>query len=220
MVDPMVCSAAVSASFACAETLDDKSRYINIVQSILSSPPIIKIHALQAIIRTYSRRLRVFTKYRLGIQPEGELFPQHERFQILTLQLIQSMLQIDIDLSSLLIDSLCSILRLDPCIIYSSASSSFSAMDIAFQFLVTLPANPKTRFTLCDTIDFILKKLWFERPETKPSGGKEMEWLSKVVEMVHMASQKDKGDALVTVCFPQGVDGLMRRLPRACCTRF
>jgi hypothetical protein len=71
-------------------------------------------------------------------------------------------------------------------------------MDIAFHFLLTVPANPKTRFTLCDTIDFILQKLWSEMNDTTTTG-KEMEWLSKVIEIVNIASQKSKGDALITV---------------------
>lgn len=54
MVDPMVCAAAVSASLTCAEALNGKDRYVDIVETIISSVPIIKIQALQAIIRTYT----------------------------------------------------------------------------------------------------------------------------------------------------------------------
>ena len=54
-LDPMVCAAACSASFACAETLNGKHQYVNIVLMIStsSSSPILEIQGLQAIIRTY-----------------------------------------------------------------------------------------------------------------------------------------------------------------------
>jgi len=73
-------------------------------------------------------------------------------------------------------------------------------MDISFHFLLTVPSNPNTRFLLCDTIDFSLKKLW-STPGHQTST-KEMEWFTKVVEMVNIASQRPKGDALTVVCIP------------------
>jgi len=51
-LDPMVRAAAVSASFACAETLGQESRYIDIVQILLCSPIIVQILGLQVIVRT------------------------------------------------------------------------------------------------------------------------------------------------------------------------
>ena len=51
-LDPMVRAAAISASFACAETLTQESRYIDIVQILLCSPIIVQILGLQVIVRT------------------------------------------------------------------------------------------------------------------------------------------------------------------------
>jgi hypothetical protein len=98
-------------------------------------------------------------------------------------------------LSDLLISTLSSVLRLDPSIIYTS-----SAMDITFHFLLTVPSNPNTRFLLSDTVDFSLQKLW-STPGHRDSP-KEMEWFAKVVEMVNIASQRQKGDPLTVVSHP------------------
>ena len=73
-------------------------------------------------------------------------------------------------------------------------------MDITFHFLLTVPSNPNTRFLLCDTIEVSLKKLWSTSGHQKSS--KEMEWFTKVVEMVNVASQRQKGDALTVVWVP------------------
>lgn len=100
------------------------------------------------------------------------------------------------DLSGLLVRCLSSILIVDPMIVYST-----SAMDLAIHFLSLLPEHPDTRHTLSHIISSILPKLCSEGQPDAPSSIREknFQWLQAVLNMVKTASQRPKGDPLITV---------------------
>jgi len=124
-------------------------------------------------------------------------FQGHEQFQTLTIQLIESLVSVDLELISTLVGCLSCILRLDPIIVYTT-----SAMDLVFHFLETTPAHPMIRHNLLETIEScVLRKLWSvsHDKETEATRGNEVRWLVKVVEMVQEASSRRKDDPLSTV---------------------
>ena len=127
-------------------------------------------------------------------------FPHHQDFQTLTLQLIESLIPLDNDLSSLLVQCLAYILRLDPQIVQTSR-----AMDLAFHFFLHVPEIPAVRHDLAFTLEtWVLKRLWTEAFNHGMGtwGDRALEWLSQAVEMVNIASGRQKDDSLVIVFFP------------------
>jgi len=134
-------------------------------------------------------------------------FPHHQDFQTLILQLIESLIPLDNDLSLVLAQCLAYILRLDPQIVHGSR-----AMDLAFHFFLNGPAIPTVRHDLVFTLEtWVLKKLWTEAFNHGMGtwGDRALEWLSQAVEMVNIASGRTKDDALVIVIFRRGTRGLM-----------
>lgn len=136
----------------------------------------------------------------LGLQLKTEDvsgFPHHQDFQTLTLQLLESLIPLDNDLSPLLIQCLSYILRLDPQIVQTSR-----AMDIAFHFFLNTPQIPAVQQDLAFTLEtWVFKKLWTDAFDHGRGswGDRALEWLSTAVEMVNIASGRPKDDALVIV---------------------
>jgi hypothetical protein len=106
----------------------------------------------------------------------------------------------DNDLSPLLAQCLAYILRLDPLIVQTSR-----AMDIAFHFFLNVPQIPAVRNDLTFTLEtWVYKKLWTEAVDhgMKSWRDRAMEWLSQAVEMLNIASGRQKDDPLVIVFSP------------------
>lgn len=114
-------------------------------------------------------------------------------FQHLTLQLIQSLLPHDEndELTPLLIETLSTIMRLDPLIIGDG-----TALEMAFHFFASAPQVPAVA-SLAYTLNFwVLRKIWCV-------GGLRSErmlnWLGKAVELMQAAGSRGKDDALIHV---------------------
>jgi len=114
-------------------------------------------------------------------------------FQHLTLQLLQSLLPHDEnnDLTPLLIETLSTIMRLDPLIIGDGP-----ALEMAFHFFASAPQIPAVA-SLAYTLNFwVLRKVWCV-------GGLRSEgmlnWLAKAVELMQAASSRGKDDTLIPV---------------------
>jgi hypothetical protein len=204
VLDPVVCASVIAAAFTLSGTDDHRRNWTTLVQRIVASDsPIIKIQGVATILRTFpSPALKPPANNSLGRQIKTEdisPFPHHHDFQTLTLQLIESLITMDNDLSPLLVQCLAYILRLDPQIVQAS-----KAMDIAFHFFLNVPQIPAVRNDLAFTLEtWVLKRLWTEafNHGMESWGDRAMEWLSQAVEMVNIASGRQKDDALVIV-FP------------------
>jgi hypothetical protein len=138
------------------------------------------------------------TTYQERPLEEYDRFRNHEQFQSLSIQLIESLISVDQELSPLLIEFLSCILRIDPLIVTTT-----SAMNMALYFFLTTPEYPVTRHELTLTFDFwVLRALWsvaYDDDEKETMGEMEVNWLVKVVEMVQTASTRHKDDPLVSV---------------------
>ena len=101
----------------------------------------------------------------------------------------------DEDLSSLLIFCLSCILRVNPMVVTVT-----NAMQLTFYFFTHNPENPICQFTLCETLEnFILPSLRTAEDEHTSFAELRIQWLSKAIEMLNLASQRSKGDPLITV---------------------
>lgn len=132
------------------------------------------------------------------LDDEYDGFRDHEQFQSLAIQLLESLVSVDQELFPLLIEFLSCILRVDPMIVTTT-----SAMDMALHFFLTTPEYPATRHDLTATFElWVLRKLWsvaYDDEETEVMGEMEVNWLVKVVEMVQTASSRHKDDPLISV---------------------
>jgi hypothetical protein len=201
LLDPIVSANVIAAAFTLSETDDNRRHWTTLVQRIVASDsPIIKIQGLATIFRTFPSHTKAPANNSLGRQIKAEdisPFPHHQDFQTLTLQLIESLVTMDSDLSPLLVQCLAYILRLDPQIVQTSR-----AMDIAFHFFLNVPQIPAVRNDLTFTLEtWVLKRLWTEafNHGMESWGDRAMEWLGQAVEMVNIASGRQKDDALVIV---------------------
>jgi hypothetical protein len=186
-----------------SEYFNQKEEYTEIVKIIhANNNPIVKVQGIVAINGMYLLLTNKLTRS-IGLRTSGidrepdNQFENHEEFQKYTIQLIQSMIFPELsDLSGLLVRCLSCILGLNPTIVYSSP-----AMDLAFHYLTSLPEHPEVRHTLLDTISAILPTLCLEGHPEAPSSAREknLQWLEAVLNMVKMASQRPKGDSLITV---------------------
>ena len=204
-IDPIVCSAAISAAFVVSEYIQYEEEYTRIVKIILANNhPIVKVQGIAAINGMYTlltNKLIPSVGPRTSSRDDREQdnqFGNHKEFQKYTIQLIQSMIFPELsDLSGLLVRCLSCILGLDPSIVYSSP-----AMDLAIHYFITLPEHPEVRHTLLDTISAIVPTLCMKgrHPEALSSiREKNLQWLEAVLNMVKGASQRPKGDPLITV---------------------
>lgn len=78
-----------------------------------------------------------------------------------------------------------------------------SAMDLVFHLCLTVPEYPGTRHNLVQTLEaLVLRKMWSEAiaKEAPSLGETPIQWLVKAVEIVNVAAQRKKDDALTTVC--------------------
>jgi hypothetical protein len=81
-------------------------------------------------------------------------------------------------------------------------ATTTSAMNIVFHFCLAVPEYPGTRHDLLQTLEnFVLRKIWSEAfaKEAPSLGETSTQWLAKAVEMVNVAAQRKKDDALTTV---------------------
>lgn len=176
---------------------------------INSESPVIKLQSLAVITRVYvlfvpRAKCSVGTLVRNRCGTVWEESTNDAEFPKLTIQFIQSLASVDADLSSLLIDCLGVMLRLDPLIVNTTV-----AMDLALHFLMTYPANPMVRDELLELLDKeVLRKVWSPEDTGKGSlGDRELGWLGKAVEMVNIAAQRPKDDSLTPVwIFTCGTD--------------
>jgi hypothetical protein len=184
--------------------LQRKEDYTEIIKIVIANPhPLVKIQGIAAINRTYFPNVPKLI-CSIGIQfsspssdQEEDTFENHEDFQKYAIQLIQAMASAEAsDLSGLLVRCLSCILSLDPMIGYSTP-----AMDLAIHYLTILPEHPETRHTLSDTISSILPKLCSAGHPDAPASIREknFHWLQAVLNMVKTASQRPKGDSLISV---------------------
>ena len=125
-----------------------------------------------------------------------EDFINDAEFPKLTIQFIQSLVSVNADLSSLLMNCLGAMLRLDPLIVNKTA-----AMDLTLHFLMTYPENPMARNELLEVLDtVVIRRIWYiEDSDEFSVGERELGWLAKAVEMVDVASQRGKDDPLTVV---------------------
>jgi hypothetical protein len=75
-------------------------------------------------------------------------------------------------------------------------------MELVFRFCLTVPEYPGTRHDLLQTLEtFVLRKIWSEAfaKEAPSLGETPTKWLVKAVEIVNVAAQRKKDDALTTV---------------------
>ena len=131
------------------------------------------------------------------------------------LRLIESLLNLQ-ELSSVLIESLSIILRLDPFVI--SRTDAITRPDIitlCFHFFMATPENPKISELLMPTLkDYIIRPLCpVHRPKPLMSSKDQfiiplseieyreimLKWLSKAVELIQISAQRQKDDPLIIV---------------------
>jgi hypothetical protein len=134
----------------------------------------------------------------------------------MTLLLIESLFNLR-EVSSVLIECLSILLRIDPFIISRNASLTRpDVMAVCFQFFVNVPENPKISECLLPTFkDYIVRglspvhhgKIGVNMNGFTQSLSEEeyrqvmLKWLSKAVELIQMSSQRQKDDPLILV-FP------------------
>ena len=84
------------------------------------------------------------------------------------------------------------------------------AMDLAFHFFLNVPEIPAVRHDLVFTLEtWVLKKLWTEAFNHGMGtwGDRALEWIGQAIEMVNIASGRQKDDALVIVFSYRKRDG-------------